>query len=391
MLRALVVEDDERSLRALARLVRHEGFKVEIAGSLTEAKTRLKIERVALVLTDLMLPDGSGLDLIEELGEEAAKTAVVILTGHASLETAVDALRRGATDYLIKPVDTARLKTVLANVARTHALKVQLEDLRGQLRELGRFGALIGGSPAMQSVYDLITRVAPTNATVLVSGESGTGKELVAASIHQLSRRAAQPFQAVNCGAISGNLIESELFGHERGSFTGAERQHKGHFERTDGGTLLLDEIGEMPLELQVKLLRVLETGQVQRVGGDKPVPIDVRIVAATNKDLDRESGAGKFREDLLYRLKVFPIVLPPLRDRGEDVAILAEYFLGDLNRQENTEKRWAPDALAKMSEYSWPGNVRELKNVVQRAYILADDEIGVRELPADVKAAAAK
>ena len=389
MLRALVVEDDERSLRALARLVRHEGFKVEIAGSLTEAKTRLKIERVALVISDLMLPDGSGLDLIDELGEEAAKTAVVILTGHASLETAVDALRRGATDYLTKPLDTARLKTVLANVARTHALKVQLEDLRGQLRELGRFGALIGGSPAMQGVYDLITRVAPTNATVLVSGESGTGKELVAASLHQLSRRSALPFQAVNCGAISGNLIESELFGHERGSFTGAERQHKGHFERTDGGTLLLDEIGEMPLELQVKLLRVLETGQVQRVGGDKPVPVDVRIVAATNKDLDREAGAGKFREDLLYRLKVFPIVLPPLRDRGDDVAILAEYFLADLNRQESTEKRWNAEALAKLSEYSWPGNVRELKNVVQRAYILADDEISVRELPADIKTAA--
>jgi DNA-binding NtrC family response regulator len=395
MLRALIVDDDKSSLRALTQLVKNEGFVTVAAANLQEARGRLQVEPPDLILIDLMLPDGSGLDLVEDLGEGADKTSVVVITGHASVETAVEALRRGASDYLTKPVDMARLKAVLVNVARTHELKIKISELRGQLRELGRFGDMVGGSPAMQHVYDLIGKVAPTNATVLVAGESGTGKELVAQTLHQLSRRAAKPFLAVNCGAISPNLIESELFGHERGSFTGADRQHRGYFERADGGTLLLDEISEMPPELQVKLLRVLETSAVPRVGGDKLVRVDVRVIAATNRDLEQAVAEGKLRQDLLYRLKVFPIPLPPLRERGSDVLALAEFFLEELNREEGAKKRFTDEAYTAIAAHRWPGNVRELKNVIHRAFILAEDKIGPEVLPSEIgqpreKAAAA-
>jgi DNA-binding NtrC family response regulator len=385
MLRALVVDDDKNSLRALATLVKNEGFVTVSAGSLREARSRLQVEPPDVVLIDLVLPDGTGFDLLETVGEVADAAEVVVITGHASVDTAVEALRRGATDYLTKPVDISRLKTVLANVARTHELKEQIQDLRGQLRQLGHFGNLVGSSVAMQAVYDLVSRVAPTGASVLITGESGTGKELVAETVHQISRRSAKPFLALNCGAISPTLIESELFGHERGSFTGAERLHRGYFERADGGTLFLDEVSEMPPELQVKLLRVLETGSIQRVGGDKPIQVDVRAIAATNRDLDQSVADGKFRQDLLYRLKVFPIALPPLRDRGEDVDALAEHFLQQLNRQEGTQKRLTAEALAVLRGYRWPGNVRELRNVVHRAFIVAEQEIGRESLPPEV------
>jgi DNA-binding NtrC family response regulator len=385
MLRALVVDDDKNSLRALAALVKKEGFATTAAGSLREARSRLQVEPPDVVLIDLVLPDGTGFDLLEALGEVAAAAEVVVITGHASVDTAVEALRRGATDYLTKPVDMARLKTVLANVARTHELKEQIHELRGQLRQLGHFGNLVGASPAMQQVYDLVTRVAPTSASVLITGESGTGKELVAETIHQVSRRASKPFLAVNCGAVSPTLIESELFGHERGSFTGAERLHRGYFERADGGSLFLDEVSEMPPELQVKLLRVLETGSISRVGGDKPVAVDVRAIAATNRDLDEFVAQGKFRQDLLYRLKVFPIQLPPLRERGEDIDALAEHFLQELNRQEGSQKRLTPEALAALRGYNWPGNVRELRNVLHRAFIVAEETIDREALPSEV------
>src|SRR5687767_4748360 len=385
MLRALIVDDDKSSLRALTQLVKNEGFVTVGAANLQEARGRLQVEPPDLILIDLMLPDGSGLDLVEDLGEGADKTSVVVITGHASVETAVEALRRGASDYLTKPVDMARLKAVLVNVARTHELKVKITELRGQLRELGRFGDMVGGSPPMQHVYDLIGKVAPTNATVLVAGESGTGKELASQTLRQLSRRAAKPFLAVNCGAISPNLIESELFGHERGSFTGADRQHRGYFERADGGTLLLDEISEMPPELQVKLLRVLETSGVPRVGGDKLVRVDVRVIAATNRDLEQAVAEGKLRQDLLYRLKVFPIPLPPLRERGNDVLALAEFFLEELNREEGAKKRFTDEAYTAITSHRWPGNVREPKNVIHRAFILAEDEIGPEVLPSEI------
>ncbi len=382
----LVVDDDFNSRSSLEMLVRREGVEVVTAGDLAEAETLAQRTPFAAVLVDYFLPDGAGLELIPRLPEP--RPDVVLVTGRANLETAVEALRAGVVDYLEKPVDQARLKAVLGGILRSSGFREEIRALRGELRELGRFGALIGRSPAMQAVYDLLARVAPTDATVLVTGESGTGKELVAETVHRLSRRARRPFVAVNCGAISGNLIESELFGHERGSFTGADRQRKGVFERADTGTLFLDEVSEMPVELQVKLLRVLETGSFARVGGEKPIEVDVRVVAASNRDLDAAVADGKFRADLLYRLRVVPVELPPLRERGEDVAVLARHFLDEFARQQGSPKRFSEEALAALVAFAWPGNVRELRNAVQQASILSGEEIGVDHLPTGVRPA---
>jgi two-component system response regulator AtoC len=280
--RALIVDDDPGFLLGLVELVRREGFAVASAGSLKQAREEIATSPPDILLVDLRLPDGSGLDLLAGF-EPTTAPEVVLITGDASVETAVDALRRGAIDYLTKPVDFARIKMALANVTRTLGMKGEIGTLRGELRKLGRFGPLIGTSPPMQAVYDLIDRVARTDASVLITGETGTGKDVVALTIHTQSRRSKEAFLPVNCGAISANLIESELFGHERGSFTGADRSHKGYFERAHRGTLFLDEITEMPLELQVRLLRVLETGTLTRVGGNESIKIDVRILAATS------------------------------------------------------------------------------------------------------------
>jgi DNA-binding NtrC family response regulator len=383
MPRALLVDDEASSLSALAELIEHENFAATTATTLEQARARLEESPPAVVLTDLMLPDGSGLELVEAAAGVGAQ--VVLITGHASVETAVDALRRGVTDYLTKPVDLARLKTILANVARTRELQQEIGSLRGELRKLGRFGPLVGASGAMGAVYDLIARVAPTDATVCIVGESGTGKEVVAQAVHELSRRRKEPFVPVNCGAVSPNLIESTLFGHERGSFTGAERMHRGVFEQATGGTLFLDEVSEMPAELQVKLLRVLETGTVMRIGGEKAIAVDVRVIAATNRVPEQAVQEGRLREDLWYRLNVFPITLPPLRERVGDIDVLAEHFLADLNAAGQTHKRWSVAARAAMQRYPWPGNVRELKNLLHRAYILAEEEIGVECLPPEV------
>ena len=383
MPRGLLVDDDANSLRALAELIEHEGFSTTTATTLAEAQAQLDEAPVDVVLTDLVLPDGSGLELVE--GAAGVGAQVVLITGHASVETAVEALRRGATDYLTKPVDLGRLKAILANVARTRELQAEIGSLRGELRKLGRFGPLVGRSAAMGAVYDLIARVAPTDATVCVVGESGTGKEVVAQAVHELSRRRRGAFVPVNCGAVAPTLIESTLFGHEKGSFTGAERAHRGVFEQAAGGTLFLDEVSEMPVELQVKLLRVLETGTVMRIGGEKPIGVDVRVIAATNRVPEQAVAEGKLREDLWYRLNVFPIGLPPLRERGGDIAVLAEHFLAELNAVEGTHKRWSAAARGALERYGWPGNVRELKNLAQRAYILAEEEIGVGCLPAEV------
>lgn len=378
---ALIVDDDENFRESLDVLVRREGFETRTARSLKEAKEVLANACPDVVLLDLTLPDGDGLAWIRE--EPSARSSeVIVITGSTSVDTAVDALRGGAIDYLTKPIDRARLKTTLMNVARTRALKQEVGSLRGELRELGRFGRLVGRSKPMLDVYDLISRVGPTEATVLIVGESGTGKELVAESLHQTSPRRAAPLLPVNCGAVSPNLIESELFGHERGSFTGADKQRRGYFEKANGGTLFLDEITEMPLELQVKLLRVLETGTVTRVGGSEVQKVDVRVIAATNRDPEAAVREGKLREDLYYRLNVFPILLPALRARPGDVELLAEHFLTDLNREGGTQKRWNRAALERLQRNPWTGNVRELRNVVQRAYILGGDEIEAHVLP---------
>jgi DNA-binding NtrC family response regulator len=384
---ALLIDDDPSVLSAFAELIEAEGFETSVAGNLTDARKLIEQNKdsIDVVLCDLVLPDGSGTDLLQELD---SSTQFIVITGHASVDNAVQALRLGVADYLTKPVDIARLKAVLGNIRRTLQLRDEIGTLRGELRKLGRFGDLIGASPVMQELYDRVSRVAPTEATVLLTGESGTGKDVVAQTLHALSRRSKGPFWPLNCGAVSPTLIESDLFGHERGSFTGAERMHKGYFERAHGGTLFLDEITEMPVELQVKLLRVLETGKILRVGGEKPIEIDTRVIAATNRDPQEAVGQGKLREDLLYRLRVFPISLPPLRARGDDVELLANHFLKLLNEQGDspTKKAFTRDALQKLRSYAWPGNVRELKNLVHQAFILADQDISPACLPMQLR-----
>jgi DNA-binding NtrC family response regulator len=382
--RALIVDDDLEFQRGLAEVVSREGFAPRTAADLAEARQQLAQDLPEVVLVDLHLPDGSGLDLLQEL-EGTGSPEVIVITGQASLETAVEALRCGAADYLTKPVDFARIHTMLANLARTRDLKREIGSLRGELRKPGRFG-MVGASPSMQRVYDMVWKIARTDATVLVVGETGTGKELVAQTIHSMSRRSKAPFVPVNCGAVAPTLIESELFGHERGSFTGAERVHRGFFERANRGTLFLDEITEMSQELQVKLLRVLETGSLSRVGGSELINLDVRVVAATNRRPEEAVAAGKLREDLLYRLNVLPVELPPLHERGDDVELLAEHFLDLLNKEGGTAKRFTEPALQRLRRHSWPGNVREMRNVIQRAYILAEQDIDLDALPLGVE-----
>ena len=372
---ALVVDDDAEIRVTLAELAALEGFETMTAGTVAEARERLARATPAVVLTDLTLPDGSGLDVIASLGEPP-RPEVILITGNASVDSAVAALRTGVLDYLTKPVDVARLKAVLANVSRTLAYKHEISTLRGELRKLGRFGGMIGASPAMQRVYDLVARVAPTTASVFITGESGTGKELVAETVHAHSPRAGGPFVPVNCSAVPATLIESALFGHEKGSFTGANQQHRGFFERAHGGTLFLDEITEMPAELQAKLLRVLESGSLTRLGAEQAIRVDVRIVAATNRAPEMAIREEKLRADLYYRLNVFPIALPPLRDRGDDVELLADFFLSALNQAEGTDKRLADRTRDRLRRRAWPGNVRELKNAIQRAFIMSEDEV---------------
>ena len=384
---ALLVDDDTNTLSCLAELVGREGFTVATAATLQAARVRVTERHPDVVLLDLLLPDGNGMDLFDDVKSRAV-TEVILITGHASLESSIEALRLGAADYLIKPVNARQLKAILSRVARPADLKTEIKTLREELRGLGRFGRLLGAAPAMQCVYDQIQRVAPTAATVLITGDSGTGKELVAQTIHDLSRRRKQLFLPVNCAAISPQLIESEMFGHERGSFTGATREHKGYFERASGGTVLLDEITEMPVELQVKLLRVLESGVFMRVGSTREIDVDVRVIAATNRVPEDAVAEAKLREDLLYRLRVFPLHLPPLRQRGEDIVLLANHFLDEMNRAESTAKTFVPAVFERLKAYDWPGNVRELRNVVHRAFIMADDGVDEHCLPAELSRA---
>ncbi|MFY9825057.1 MAG: sigma-54 dependent transcriptional regulator [Thermoanaerobaculia bacterium] len=380
---ALAVDDDPNFLSALAELIEGQGFTTNVACTLRDARAQVSHRTPDVALVDLYLPDGSGIDLLKDL-ELGASTEVVLMTGHADVESAVQALRLGASDYLTKPLDIGRLKSILANVASVQPA-AQAPAQTAEAPEVGRLGLLLGASAPMQALYEMLNRVAPTDASVFLVGESGTGKDLAAQTLHMLSRRSKAPFLPLNCGAISPTLIESELFGHERGSFTGAARRHKGYFERAHMGTLFLDEITEMPIELQVKLLRVLETGQVVRIGGDQAAEVDVRVIAASNRDPQKAVSDGKMREDLLYRLQVFPIQMPPLRERADDVQLLADYFLGQLNERQGTNKVFTEDSMDRLRTHSWPGNVRELKNIAHRAFIMADHEITPRCLPREV------
>ncbi|CAN0627886.1 Fis family transcriptional regulator [Burkholderia multivorans] len=376
----LIVDDDADTRAMLAAVAQTRQLSCDTAATFEEARELMRAHVPDLVVCDIVLPDGNGMDLFDELPEDT-HCEVVLITGHASLESAIDALRRGATDYLVKPVNMQRLNSIFARVARTDELHAEIAALRSEMKRLGRLGRIIGNSPPMHAMYDAITRVAGTEASVLLTGESGTGKELVAQTVHDLSLRRQGPFLAINCGAIAANLVESEMFGHDRGSFTGADRQHKGFFERADGGTLFLDEITEMPVESQVKLLRVLETGRLSRLGSSREIEADVRIIAATNRDPEEAVANGTLRADLYHRINVFPIVLPPLRERGDDVQMLAEAFLRRLNEESGRDVHFAPAALAALTDYDWPGNVRELRNLVQRASIFSDGDV-IETLP---------
>ncbi|MBH1963539.1 MAG: sigma-54-dependent Fis family transcriptional regulator [Comamonadaceae bacterium] len=371
----LIVDADIDSATMLRGLVASQQFSVAVAHSLRDARRQIILQTPQLIFLDSMLPDGNGFDLLSE-NEARLPPKLVLMTSNASLDSAVEALRMGAMDYLVKPISPSRVEFFLSGL---HGDKKPHEEPE----KPGRFGKMWGTSAPMKKVYEQIERVATTSITVLVTGESGTGKELVAQTVHELSSRKDMPFLAVNCGAISPNLIESEIFGHEKGSFTGAERQHQGFFERAAGGTLFLDEVTEMPLDLQVKLLRVLETGRFMRVGSTQSRQADVRVVAATNRVPEQAVAEGKLREDVFYRLNVFPIELPPLRDRLSDLPLLATHFLRDVCEQEGRAKEFSEAALNQLSLYPWPGNVRELRNAVQRAYVMAPGQlIGPEWLP---------
>jgi two-component system, NtrC family, response regulator AtoC len=390
MLHALLVDDDVNFALGLAEVVGREGFGTKTAHTLKEAKAEIAKSVPDVLLVDLHLPDGSGLDLFRELdGSPGAE--IILITGQATVDTAVEAMRRGASDYLIKPVDFSRVKQVLTNVARTRELKEQIGNLRGELRKLGRFGPLIGASPPMQRVYDLIAKVAQTDATVMLTGETGTGKELVAETVHSLSRRHKEPFLPINCGAVSPNLIESELFGHERGSFTGADRMHRGYYERAHRGTLFLDEITEIPHSVQVKLLRAIQEREIRRVGDTRDIKIEVRLVTASNRDPAKAVASGDLREDLYYRLNVIPIHLPPLRERREDISLLARHFIAELSAEYGKRpKELTREVLDLLVAQPWPGNVRELRNIIERLVIMTPgDRIEARHLPASLVGAA--
>ncbi len=365
----LLITDDEPAIRELvAEIAAEQGYTVAQAGNIREARIQVERHKPDVMLLDMHLPDGDGIDLWKKLA--LSDCQVVFVTGHSTVDSAIEALRCGAVDYLLKPLALRRLRGILGELKNLAPGGASDHDTEGA------FARIVGKSPAIQLLCAHIEKVAPTQATVLLVGESGTGKELAAEAIHLASRRREKPFMAVNCGAISPNLIESELFGHEKGAFTGADKQHKGYFERAHGGTLFLDEITEMSMELQVRLLRVLETGRFMRVGSHDEIASDVRVVAATNRNPEQAVAKGTLREDLYHRLSVFPLELPPLRTREDDVLLIAEHFLQGLNDEYGTQKRFSADALKAMQSYPWPGNIRELRNYVYRSYILADDTI---------------
>jgi DNA-binding NtrC family response regulator len=382
--RVLVVEDDSATRMGLTELVRTWGFLAESAEDGEDGLQKITAFRPAIVVTDLVMPRMDGHQLLKALREQDPDISVVILTAQGSVESAVEAIKDGAYDYLTKPVDPQRLQILLQKVVERQETLREVKALRRQLRDQGAFGRMIGSSAGMRKVYRIVEQAAPTSASVLINGESGTGKELVAQTIHQLSPRAASPFVAINCAAIPETLLESEIFGHEKGAFTGASDRRQGCFELADHGTLFLDEIAEMTPATQVKLLRVLQERTFRRLGGRQEQKVDVRVIAATNQDPAEAVKAGKLREDLFYRLNVFAIVLPTLRERKEDLPLLVQSFLAEFNaRNGKSIAAVNQEAMKAIEAYNWPGNVRELRNVIERATILADGEfIELRHMP---------
>jgi DNA-binding NtrC family response regulator len=386
----LIAEDEELMRSILRQLLEAEGYNVLTADSAESALEIFSSTDVAVTLTDIKMAGMDGIELLSRIKAIDADALVVIMTAYSSVDTAIAALRKGAYDYVTKPFVNEELLQTIGNAIRTKTLSKENRALRRQLGERYSFSEIIGESQSLKKVFQIVEKVADTNASVLIESESGTGKELIARAIHFKSRRAAKPFLAINCGALPESLLESELFGHTKGAFTGATADKKGFFRAAEGGTLFLDEIGEMPAPLQVKLLRALQEHEVTPVGSATAVKFDARIIAATNKNLEKEVVEHRFREDLYYRLNVIEIVLPPLRERREDVPLLAKYFAANAAREQNApEKALTKDALAALVNYDWRGNVRELQNAVERAFILSGDEIDRESLPAKIRSSA--
>ncbi len=386
----LLIVDDEPHIRSgLARGLESTADNIDTAGTVNEALDKFDAGDFQVVIADVRLPgDRNGLDLISLLRERRADTTVIVITAHGTVETAVEAMRRGAFDFVTKPVDLNLIRQQVRRAIEHHQLQVENRSLKDRLADAGEISGIIGNCAAMQDVFRQIRQVADTDATVFVQGESGTGKELIARALHDLSDRARGPFVAVNLGALPETLLESELFGHEKGAFTGAARQKPGCFEQSRGGTLFLDEITEIPAKSQVDLLRVLETGQFTRIGGEELLSSDARIVSASNKDVLQLIEDGTFREDLFYRLNIVPIRIPALRERRDDVPILVEHFLNHFcERHQRASKRVSGEAMHVLTAAAWPGNVRQLRNVMERLVVtVTDDLITADDLPADLR-----
>ena len=377
--KVLIVEDEPNALMGLAELISGWGYRTETARDGIEGWEKARAWDPDIVVTDLKMPRMDGIGLLTKLTEDGAglnaNLVVIVLTAMGSIDLAVDAMKMGAYDFLQKPIDAPRLRTILANAIRQRETEIELEVTRRRLRETGVLGGLVGSSPSMLEILSLIERIAPSNVSVLITGESGTGKELVARTLHNLSPRKSRPFVAVNCAAIPETLIESELFGHEKGAFTGAVEKRAGCFELASGGTLLLDEHGEMPAPIQAKLLRVLEDRKFRRLGGRTEQDVDVRVLAATNRDPEKSVADGSLRADLFYRLNVFHIAMPPLRDHIEDLPAMADAMIAEMNARHSRKVTGVgPSMLDRMMSYDWPGNGRELRNAIERAVILCPD-----------------
>jgi two-component system response regulator PilR (NtrC family) len=369
----LIVDDETSILDFLSLLFAGDGFAVDTARSAEEARKAVAGKSFDLVLCDILMPDGNGLDLLRDIKGASPNTAVVMMTAYTSTKSAIEAMKLGAYDYVSKPFDVEELKILVQKALERAELADENVYLRRELEQKYTFNNIIGRSPKMQAIFGLVERIARTSSTVLIHGESGTGKELIARAIHFASPRAARRFLSINCGAMPENLLESELFGHERGAFTGAVREKKGLFQEADRGTLFLDEIGEMTPTMQVKLLRALQEKVVRKVGGNVEEPVDARVIAATNQDLQGRLAAGEFREDLYYRINVLPIHLPPLRQRREDIPLLVDFFLEKYCGQMDLARRQiSVEAMRLLESYDWPGNVRELENIVERALALS-------------------
>ncbi len=380
----LVVDDSTSTLDAVASKLTEKGYEVIKATNGEEAIGYTDDHNFSVVVTDLMMPEVDGLSLLKHMQEHFPEVPVIVLTGYATIENAVEAMKAGAFDYLTKPVKLDEILVVVEKALEFQKLKIENLYLKDQLKKKYKFENIIGDSPQMQKIYRIVEKVADTDSTVLILGESGTGKELIAKAIHYNSPRRNRPFVPINCGAIPEELLESELFGHEKGAFTSAIKERAGRFELANGGTIFLDEIGDMSPKLQVKLLRVLQEHRFERIGGTKTIKVDIRVIAATHQDLEKAVEEGKFREDLFYRLNVIPIKIPPLRERGTDIDLLVTYFMKTYSKRKGMQpKKIAPETMECLRRFHWPGNVRELENVIERLLILTDsEEIRPEHLP---------